>query len=248
MSSAIEPTVTETEQELIATAQLALSSCNWTVGECASKWCQRYSRGRTDADFGAIVGLSGEQIYQRRRVWESYADVVDNYSKLKWSHFYVALAWDESAECLAWAEDNQATVAEMKAWHRMQNGEDLTVEAEQNDHFSEAPSQTEPELASSSRQIAPTIDDEPPTTFASMEEDGLLSHQTDGPSARDQPPPRANPADLIDKATTAIERCSRILGGDIDFDDVASAKITRLAIAIGELNSVQESKHLFARD
>jgi len=128
MSTAVD--VQETEQELITTAQLALSSCNWTVGDCATKWTSRYSRGRTDADFGAMVGLSGDQIYQRRRVWESFADVTDDYSKLKWSHFYVALTWADSAECLAWADENQATVAEMKAWRRMQNGEDLTVEAE----------------------------------------------------------------------------------------------------------------------
>ncbi|MDA0284107.1 MAG: hypothetical protein O3B13_11320 [Planctomycetota bacterium] len=128
MSAVID--VQETEQELITTAQLALSSCNWTVGDCAAKWTSRYSRGRTDADFGALVGLSGDQIYQRRRVWECFADVTDNYSKLKWSHFYVALTWSDSAECLGWADENQATVAEMKAWRRMQNGEDLTVESE----------------------------------------------------------------------------------------------------------------------
>lgn len=128
MSTVVD--VQETEQELISTAQLALSNCNWTVGECASKWTTRYSRGRTDADFGSLVGLSGDQIYQRRRVWESFADVSDSYSRLKWSHFYIALTWSDSAECLAWAEENQATVAEMKAWRRMQNGEDLTVEAE----------------------------------------------------------------------------------------------------------------------
>ena len=128
MSTVIE--VQETEQELISTAQVALSNCNWTVGECAAKWTSRYSKGRTDADFGALVGLSGDQIYQRRRVWESFADVCENYTSLKWSHFYVAVTWSDSAECLAWAEENQATVAEMKAWRRMQNGEDLTVESE----------------------------------------------------------------------------------------------------------------------
>ena len=80
MSTAI-PTA-ETEQELISTARHAISSCNWTVGECASRWTERYAKGRTDADFGLLVGLSGDQIYQRRRVWESFADVTDDYSEL----------------------------------------------------------------------------------------------------------------------------------------------------------------------
>ena len=128
MTTAIQ--TAETEQELISAARLAISNCNWTVGECASQWTERYAKGRTDADFGELVGLSGDQIYQRRRVWESFADVRDDYAELKWSHFYVGLTWTDSAECLAWAKENKATVAEMKAWRRMQHGEDLTIDAE----------------------------------------------------------------------------------------------------------------------
>jgi hypothetical protein len=121
------------EAELITRAQTALSQCNWTVGECAAQWTQRYSKGRTDADFGNLIGLSGDQVYQRRRVWETFADVHEQYSDLKWSHFYGALTWDDSAECLQWANENQATVSEMKAWRRAQHGEDLTEPAEDLD-------------------------------------------------------------------------------------------------------------------
>ena len=95
--------VVETEQELIQTAQRAISSCNWTVGECATKWTRRFARGRTDADFGAVVGLSGDQVYQRRRVWETYAEVREEFEQLKWSHFYISLTWEDAAECLTWA-------------------------------------------------------------------------------------------------------------------------------------------------
>lgn len=133
MSTAIE--TAETEQELVATARRAISHCNWTVGECAAAWTERYSRGRTDADFGHLVGLSGDQVYQRRRVWESFSDVRNVYAELKWSHFYVSLTWADSAECLAWGNENKATVAEMKAWRRMQHGEDLTIDAESDLNF-----------------------------------------------------------------------------------------------------------------
>ncbi len=115
----------ETEDQLVLRAQQALSSCNWEIGECASQWTQRYSRGRTDADFGQLIGLSGDQVYQRRRVWETFADVHQNYPNLKWSHFYVVINWDDAADCLQWANDMEATVAEMKAWRRAQHGEDL---------------------------------------------------------------------------------------------------------------------------
>lgn len=115
----------ESEASLIARAQTAVSRCNWEVGECAAIWTKRFSRGRTDADFAALVSLSADQVYQRRRVWETFADVYQNYPSLKWSHFYAAINWDDSAECLQWAEDVQAGVAEMKAWRRVQRGEEL---------------------------------------------------------------------------------------------------------------------------
>ena len=118
------------ETQLIEIAQAALSSCNWTVGECASQWTQRYASGRTDADFGATLGLSGDQVCQRRLVWESFADVYKEYPNLKWSHFYAARTWEDSAECLQWANDLDANVAEMKAWRRSQHGEDLSETAE----------------------------------------------------------------------------------------------------------------------
>ncbi len=116
-----------TEQELIQRAQTAVSNCNWTVGECAAQWTKKFARGRTDADFGELVGMSGDQVFQRRRVWETFADVQTQYGSLKWSHFYIALNWDDAAECLNWASDNEATIAEMKAWRRLQHGEDVTI-------------------------------------------------------------------------------------------------------------------------
>src|SRR5690606_3437939 len=69
---------------------------------------------------------SGDQVFQRRRVWETFSDVHENYPKLKWSHFYVVINWEDAADCLQWANDMEATIAEMKAWRRAQHGEDLT--------------------------------------------------------------------------------------------------------------------------
>lgn len=119
-----------TEDQLVETAQSAVSQCNWLIGECAARWTERYAKGRTDADFGDLVGLSGDQIYQRRRVWESFSDVSNEYSELRWSHFYACVTWDDAAECLGWAQEMGATVAEMKAWRRASRGEDLTQPAE----------------------------------------------------------------------------------------------------------------------
>ena len=75
------PDITESEDELISRAQVAVSQCNWSVGECAYKWTEKYARGRTDADFGVLVGLSPDQVFQRRRVWETFADVHAVYAR-----------------------------------------------------------------------------------------------------------------------------------------------------------------------
>lgn len=130
MNQSATPQISESEEELIQRAQTAVSQCNWVVGECASKWTQKYARGRTDADFGAVVGMTADQVFQRRRVWETFGDVAEAYPRLKWSHFYVAINWEDAAECLQWADENEATIAEMKAWRRLQRGEDLTEPAE----------------------------------------------------------------------------------------------------------------------
>jgi hypothetical protein len=134
-----QPGTPESEEQLVARAQLALSSCNWTIGECASQWTRKHAKGRTDADFGALIGLSGDQVFQRRRVWETFADVYENYPQLKWSHFYVVINWDDAAECLQWANEMDATVAQMKAWRRAQHGDDLTQPAHEEPPFSLAP-------------------------------------------------------------------------------------------------------------
>ncbi|MBR9803402.1 hypothetical protein GYB59_17690 [bacterium] len=122
----------ESEEALVEKARVALSQCNWVVGECASQWTEKYARGRTDADFGNMVGLSADQVFQRRRVWQTFHDVRNEYPALKWSHFYVAINWDDAAECLQWAVENQATIAEMRAWRRAVHGEDLTTDPDPN--------------------------------------------------------------------------------------------------------------------
>ena len=126
MAKKTVPEVTESEEELISQAQLAVSHSNWIVGQCAHKWTQKYARGRTDADFAALLGLTADQVFQRRRAWATFGDVYAGYASLKWSHFYAALTWDDAPECLQWADENQATVAEMKAWRRALRGEDLS--------------------------------------------------------------------------------------------------------------------------
>ena len=238
MTTAIQ--TAETEQELISAARLAISNCNWTVGECAAQWTERYAKGRTDADFGELVGLSGDQIYQRRRVWETFADVRDDYAELKWSHFYVSLTWTDSSECLAWAQENKATVAEMKAWRRMQHGEDLTIDAEADlamdesafepgygetilERVPEAPfgesdgvrptsDSLEESHASANRVdvVAGGAEADPGAGYAPFRSDAGSAPRSEG-SGEDSAPRGLTPEQAIKRVTAAIERSDRLL-------------------------------------
>jgi hypothetical protein len=262
MSTAIS--TAETEQELIFSARQAISSCNWTVGECATRWTERYAKGRTDADFGLLVGLSGDQIYQRRRVWESFADVADDYSELKWSHFYVSLTWSDSAECLAWAQENKATVAEMKAWRRMQHGEDLTVDAESDLSYDQAaaePGYGEPllervpeppfgesdgirstsdsleESQASANQIGVVAEGaDPNANYAPFRSDaGSVPRSPDG---EDHSPRGLSPEQAVKRVTAAVERSERLLTEIVidSFQDLPEKTRLRFLTAVENLN------------
>lgn len=231
----------ESEEQLISRARDAVSQCNWVVGECACHWTKRYARGRTDSDFGQMVGLSGDQIYQRRRVWESFGDSHGKYQGLKWSFFYVALNWDDAEDCLQWAQDAEATVSEMRAWRRAQRGEDLF--AESSDGYSEwaspigfdtsniplstvvDPAQylsagqgSRAGLATADREASPTM-----AMAARESSDGYAPFRADAasvPAARQGDPdavhrPPLTPEQLWKKAATMLERLNRALTDEV---------------------------------
>lgn len=127
----------DSEAALVLQAKEAISTCNWKVGELASLWTSRWSKGRTDDDFGTAIGMSGDRVNQCRRVHERFGDS-DLSRKLSWTHFRDALAWDDAEACLQWACDMDATVAEMKAWRRAQHpDENLPWPPVEDDPFCE---------------------------------------------------------------------------------------------------------------
>lgn len=114
----------ENEQTLVNRARNAVTSCNWTIGECAAAWCQRHANGRTDEDFAQLISVSRTRVNDCRLVFQHFAAHAAK-SVLTWSHFRAALNWDDADECLAWAADNAASIREMELWRRIQHGETL---------------------------------------------------------------------------------------------------------------------------
>lgn len=123
------------ERQLVAEAKEALSTCHFTVGRCAQQWTARYALGRTDAAFGEMIGMSPDMVQKCRRVHELFHEWIPKLKELTWSHYNAATTWDDAEECLRWADENQASVAEMKAWRRSRHPEE---ESEPNLNSSES--------------------------------------------------------------------------------------------------------------
>ena len=243
----------ETEADLVSRAQLAVSQCNWVVGECAARWTQRYAKGRTDADFGQLVGLSGDQVYQRRRVWETFGDVRGDYPGLKWSHFYISLNWDDAPECLQWAEENQATVLELKMWRKTLHGPD-EVDDSPPDPWGGDPSISflptspvavrdvdestgdplERSRGSSDERADKTLIETAYAPFRSNAGSAPESQEKSSTSSAD-----GDAEQLLKRITTTLERINKTLRPEIlkAAEDVSESVLERFHRAVEELNA-----------
>jgi hypothetical protein len=258
--------IKETEEELISKAQSAVSQSNWVVGECADKWTQRYARGRGDGDFAALLGLTADQVFQRRRVWQTFADVYLNYPELKWSHFYAALNWDDAPECLQWADENQATVSEMKAWRRALRGEDLRTESQTDDEWgTPAAVSYVPDDHVAVRDPSEFLEaDGRGRSTRSSDAESRSSIETVGAVARDSDPgyspyrsgagspaprdsdsvavaprPQASPEQLITRMSTTLERINEALTSEMlkQFKSLPEKKRSRFLKAVSGLST-----------
>lgn len=114
------------EYKLVKEAQDAAHSGNWKVGENASLWLQQYGRGKNDAVFAELIGLTEDQVFQRRKVWEAFGKIYHRFNWLTWSHFREALNLRNPEAALQWANDVRATTKEMSAWSRTNEGKVAT--------------------------------------------------------------------------------------------------------------------------
>jgi hypothetical protein len=252
--------VAETEEQLINRAIDALSSCHWVVGECAVQWTRRHARGRTDADFGSQVGLSGDQVYQRRRVFERFAGIRDRYPNCKWSHFYAALTWDNAEDCLQWAEETRGTVSEMRAWRRALLGEDLTQSPDdETPPFSFVPSEASWVQSPGEGGERPGVrrglsaggdsDDTRQSGFAREVDDESAGYSPYRKGAGSPPPgerveatsavPKITPEQALRRMTTTLERCLRVFTPEFvaELSDLPDGVLEKFQKAAAALNS-----------
>ena len=184
-----------------------------------------------------VIGLSGDQVYQRRRVWETLAPVRSSFPSLKWSHYYTALNWEDAGGCLRWAEDMKATVAEMKAWRRAQRGEDLSADPISDEIAQFIPAQVEvvqdpAQFAAGGRRVAGGSNiqsggnDLNPAPLAGVARELADDEEPYAPyrSGAGSPPPTEKTSDrsetgptppsaeqLVKRMSFTLEKCTRLL-------------------------------------
>jgi ParB family chromosome partitioning protein len=115
----------QSEQQLIDMAAAAVRQSNWTIGEAASRWTERYAAGRTDADFAELIGSSQPTVNLARRVFGRFLLRRNKHEEFTWTQWRTLLTWDDAEEFLDWADATDATFPEMRAYRRAQRGEDL---------------------------------------------------------------------------------------------------------------------------
>ncbi len=98
----------------------------WELGRLANEFVTLHQLG-SDQKFADQIGSQQQRINECRRIWEERQDYRSS-GNLSWTHLRVSLAWPDADECLKWAADTGANVAEMTAWRRVRNGESLKPE------------------------------------------------------------------------------------------------------------------------
>ena len=108
----------ETEQQLIDRAAAAVRQSNWIIGEAAGKWTERYSSGRTDADFAELIGSSQRTVNDARRVADRFGSLAPRAKLLfSWVEWREVVKWADAGDMVEWAASTNATFRETVA-HR----------------------------------------------------------------------------------------------------------------------------------
>ena len=91
------------------------SQLAWERGRLIAEFCQtELEEFATESDFVQNVGgVSIDEAKRLRRVWETFADIKDDYPALDWLHFSTAIDWEDRTRWLTLANRRGLTVKQM---------------------------------------------------------------------------------------------------------------------------------------
>ncbi len=108
-------------QEFIGRWNLLVSRTNWEKGRIISQWRQTLiesgasaSTYSDDAWSKQVGGVTAPHVGRLRRVFDHFADTCESYPNLSWTHFLIALDWDDAPLWLQGASDGRWSVSAMR--------------------------------------------------------------------------------------------------------------------------------------
>lgn len=224
MGNDVTPVIDKQEQafeQFVAEAVAILSPTRWEIGRIASE--SKEVTGKTDAELGERIGLSKQQVQARRAVWDRFGD--NSNCRLSWTHYAVAVTWDDAEEVISVAKDESLSVADMQRFRRVKNGE--------LEPTKEIPPITDEKISDEKLLTQPSIRKVTPETTKRTDtgtSGGEGLRQTDLVERASQVPP-----DEGDQSSSA--------GDTVDLPDTADAK----SVSILRLKVLRQSVDDFCR-
>lgn len=111
-----------------------VSTTNWDKGRIICEWraaliadgapASEYS---DEAWANLVGGVTGQHVGRLRRVYERFGDVFEEYPDVYWSHFQIAMEWDDAEMWLEGAVQNEWSISQMRAkrWKTLGAPDDL---------------------------------------------------------------------------------------------------------------------------
>ncbi len=98
-----------------------VSQTNWAKGGIIGQWRQSLiDSGAVVTDYsdeawaGRVGGVTASHVGRLRRVFDRFGDQYETYPQLSWTHFLVAMEWDDAAMWLQGASDGRWSVSVMR--------------------------------------------------------------------------------------------------------------------------------------
>lgn len=205
---AVEAAVVEAPEDLDAASapfvgqwRTLVSTTNWEKGRIICQWRDALLRADAlvteysdEAWAQRVGGVTGQHAGRLRRVYDRFGQVWTEYEGLYWSHFQIALDWDDAEMWLEGAVQNHWSVAQMRTarWEAIgapadqrPRDEDIYIgELDEDSHALIDPSATIAEVRgfdtpSASRELAPDDGELDETDSAAGEDDEARNHQSE---------------------------------------------------------------------
>jgi hypothetical protein len=105
-----------------------ISTTNWEKGQIIGQWRETLmAAGAAPAEYSddcwarCVGGVTGQHVRRLRRVFDRFGQVYEQYEGLYWSHFHVALDWDDAELWLEGAVRSGWSVSQMRRqrWEAM---------------------------------------------------------------------------------------------------------------------------------